>query len=216
MNTTRNLQLQRAIETVTTPAILVDHRVIANGDEFGLLSEEADTFATSALKVRRASGAARFVARELMSRLGRAQLAIPKSTSGVPIWPTGIVGSLAHDSEVSVAAIASEREFLSLGVDIEPAEALDSDLVELVVTDNERRSIADDPCRGRLFFSIKESVYKTIYPLDGVFLDHQDIEVCLASKTAIVRNGRIVNFRYCIAAHIVALAFISSDRPSLL
>ena len=209
MTTTRNLPLQRAIEAVTMPALLVDHRVIANGDELALLPEEVDTFAPGVDKVRRASGAARIVARELMLRLGHAQRAVPKSASGMPIWPTGIVGSLAHDSEVSVAAIALEREFSSLGVDVEPAEALDPDLLDFVVTENERRSIGDDPCRGRLFFSIKESVYKAVYPLDGTFLDHQDVEVCLASKTAIVRNGRIVNFRYCIATHIVALAFIS-------
>jgi len=210
MTTTRNLPLQRAIEAVTMPALLVDHRVIANGDELALLPEELDTFAPGVVKVRRASGAARIVARELMLQLGHAQRAVPKSASGMPIWPTGIVGSLAHDSEVSVAAIALEREFSSLGVDVEPAEALDSDLLDFVVTKNERRNIGDDPCRGRLFFSIKESVYKAVYSLDGTFLDHQDVEVCLASKTAIVRNGRIVNFRYCIATHIVALAFISA------
>jgi 4'-phosphopantetheinyl transferase EntD len=210
MTTTRNLPLQRAIEAVTMSAILVDHRVIANGDELALLPEELDTFAPGVVKMRRASGAARIVARELMLRLGHAQRAVPKSASGMPIWPTGIVGSLAHDSEVSVAAIALEREFSSLGVDVEPAEALDSDLLDFVVTENERRNIGDDPCRGRLFFSIKESVYKAVYPLDGTFLDHLDVEVCLASKTAIVRNGRIVNFRYCIATHIVALAFISA------
>jgi 4'-phosphopantetheinyl transferase EntD len=210
MTTTRNLPLQRAIEAVTMPAILVDHRVIANGDELALLPEELDTFASGVVKVRRASGAARIVARELMLQLGHAQRAVPRSASGMPIWPTGIVGSLAHDFEVSVAAIALEREFSSLGVDVEPAEALDSDLLDFVVTENERRNIGDDPCRGRLFFSIKESVYKAVYPLDGTFLDHQDVEVCLASKTAIVRNGRIVNFRYCIATHIVALAFISA------
>jgi len=210
MTMTRNLSLQRAIEAVTMPAILVDHRVIENGDELALLPEELDTFAPGVVKVRRASGAARIVARELMLRLGHARRAVPKSASGTPIWPTGIVGSLAHDSEVSVAAIALEHEFSSLGVDVEPAEALDSDLLDFVVTENERRSIGDDPCCGRLFFSIKESVYKAIYPLDGAFLNHHDVEVCLASKTAIVRNGRIVNFRYCIATHIVALAFISA------
>jgi 4'-phosphopantetheinyl transferase EntD len=206
----RNLSLQRAIEAVAMPAILVDHRVIEIGDELALLREELDTFSPGVVKVRRASGAARIVARELMLQLGLAQRAVPKSTSGVPIWPTGIVGSLAHDSEVSVAAIALGHEFSSLGVDVEPAEVLDSDLLDFVVTENERRSIGDDPCRGRLFFAIKESVYKAIYPLDGAFLNHHDVEVCLASNTAIVRNGRIVNFRYCIATHIVALAFISA------
>ena len=43
---------------MSVPGILVDHRLIADGDELALLPAEAAAFAGSVLKVRRASGAA--------------------------------------------------------------------------------------------------------------------------------------------------------------
>ena len=142
MTTARDPLLQRSIDAMAVPGILIDHRLIANGDEFALLPEEFRAYASSVIKVRRASGAARIVARELFLRLGHAQRALPKSASGMPIWPNGIVGSLAHDSEVAVAAMAMRRDFSSLGVDIEPAKALDPELLDLVTTASERQRIS--------------------------------------------------------------------------
>ena len=208
MRTTKNPLLQHLLDDMAVPGILVDHRLVADGDESALLPEELGAFANSVTKVRRASGAARIVARELLLRFGQTQRAIPKSSSGAPIWPSGIVGSLAHDSEVAIAAMGMRRNFSSVGIDIEPARELDPDLLHIVATAREREGIRDDPCRGRLLFSIKEAVYKAVYPLDRTFLDHHDVEVCLATGTARVQSGRIVEFRYCIATHIVALAFV--------
>jgi len=213
MNATDS-QLARAIEAMSVPGILVDHRLIADGDELALLPAEAAAFAGSVLKVRRASGAARIVARMLLSRFGREPYAIPKSTAGMPVWPDGIVGSLAHDAKVAIAATAARPEFQSVGIDIEPAEPLAPDLLDIVATAQERDRIGDDPLRGRLLFSIKEAIYKAAYPLDRTFLDHHDVEVSLGDGTAVVQNGRVVRFRYCAATHIIVLAFIPAPGPA--
>jgi 4'-phosphopantetheinyl transferase EntD len=213
MNTTTS-PLARAIEAMSVPGILVDHRLIAEGDEMALLPAEMAAFAGSVLKVRRASGAARIVARTLLSRFGQAPSAIPKSTAGMPVWPEGIVGSLAHDATVAVAAMAAQPGFQSVGIDIEPAEPLAPDLLDIVATATERERIQDDPLRGRLLFSIKEAVYKAVYPLDRTFLDHHDVEVSLVDGTAVIRNGRVLRFRHCIAGHIVTLAFIPAPSPA--
>jgi len=213
MNATDS-QLARAIEAMSVPGILVDHRLIADGDELALLPAEAAAFAGSVLKVRRASGAARIVARMLLSRFGREPYAIPKSTAGMPVWPDGIVGSLAHDAKVAVAANAARPEFQSVGIDIEPAEPLAPDLLDIVATAQERDRIGDDPLRGRLLFSIKEAIYKAAYPLYRTFLDHHDVEVSLGDGTAVVQNGRVVRFRYCAATHIIVLAFIPAPGPA--
>ena len=205
---TRDPRLQRAIDSIALPGTLVDHRVIAPGDELALLPDEFGAFATSVVKVRRASGAARIIARELFERLGHAARAIPKSTAGMPIWPEGLVGSLAHDSEIAIAALASRHDFLSLGVDVEPAEPLDRELLEIVATATERQQMQEDRFDGRLLFAVKEAVYKAIYPIDRAYLDHHDVEVSLKSGTAQVRNGRSVKFKYGVASHIVALAFV--------
>ena len=60
--------LERAVTSLSVPGVLIGHRTIAEGDEDALLSAEIEGFTGSVVKVRRASGAARIVARELMAR----------------------------------------------------------------------------------------------------------------------------------------------------
>ncbi len=200
--------LQTAIDALSLPGIAIGHRLISPGDEHALMPGEAGAFAASVASVRRASGAARIVARQLLAQIGYAECALPKAPSGAPIWPAGVVGSLAHDSRVAAAAVAIRRDFSALGIDVEPAEILPSELLDLVATPQERARIADDPYRGRLLFAAKEAVYKAVYPLDETFLDHHDVQVDLAGRSAIVRNGRVVELRFCISTHLVALAFL--------
>jgi 4'-phosphopantetheinyl transferase EntD len=204
---TTNLDLARSIEVLTMPGVLIGHRFIAEGDELALWPGEVEAFANSVNKVKRASGAARIVARGLMRQLGHTEQIVPRSATGAPVWPQGLVGSLAHDSQVAVAAMAHSNQFQSLGIDVEPAEPLEPKLLSLVATASEAIRIAEDPCRGRLLFAVKEAVYKTLNPLDGQFLDHHDVEVNLASGQAITRTGHAVQFRYGLSSHIVVLAF---------
>jgi 4'-phosphopantetheinyl transferase EntD len=118
------------------------------------------------------------------------------------------VGSLAHDSRVAVAAVALQRNFASVGIDIEPAEALPAELVEIVATPSEQWSIQAYPYGGRLLFVAKEANYKAVAALDQIFLNPHDIEIDLIRLKAVVRNGRSVDLRFCISTHLLALAFI--------
>lgn len=198
--------LQRALDTLM-PGIAVGHRVITAGDEDALTDDEAQSIASEVAAARRASGAARIVARELLARFGQLPCPLLKTASGLPAWPREIVGSLAHDDQIAVAAIALRHEFEAVGVDIEPAEPLPPDVVELVATAREHNGLNGDPLRGRLLFAAKEAVYKALYPRDRVFLEYHDIEVDFAGGKAIVSNGHVLELRFCRASHVVALAF---------
>src|SRR5215472_5557921 len=110
MSTTVDPSLQSAIEQLALPGVVIGHRLILPGDEHALLPKEAAAFASSVVKVRRASGAARIIARQLLARLGYPECAIPKAPSGAPVWPTGVVGSLAHDARIAVATVALSRD----------------------------------------------------------------------------------------------------------
>ena len=177
------------------------------------MKEEVPAFAASVVKVRRASGAARIVARQLLTQLGHANCALPKGAAGAPVWPAGIIGSLAHDSRVAVAAVGMRADVGALGIDVEPAECLPSELLDLVATPQERLKLGDDAYRGRLLFVAKEAVYKAVHPLDQMFLEHHDVEINLAERKAVVRNGRVVELRFSTSAHhLVALAFLRA-RP---
>jgi 4'-phosphopantetheinyl transferase EntD len=81
-------------------------------------------------------------------------------------------------------------------------------LLDLVATPQERLEIGDDLLQGRLLFAVKEAVYKAVYPLDQTFLEHHDVQVNLANRKAVLRNGRIVEIRLSISTHLVALAFL--------
>lgn len=198
--------LQQALAALAAPGLLIGHRVISSGDEDALREAEAASIRSAVTGVRRASGAARIAARTLLAQLGFPNAQVPKGDGGAPVWPAGVVGSLAHDDEIAVAAVGLRRDFASIGVDVERAAALSADMLELVTTARERRMIGDDLLRAKLLFAAKEAVYKAVYPFDSVFLEFHDIDIDLAGATAMTRTGRSLTLRWCMSSHIVALA----------
>jgi len=204
-----------AIRALAPVGVLIGCRRIAVGDEHALRPSERSAFAGSVMAVQRASGAARIVARRLLAQLGHADWPLPKTASGAPNWPAGIVGSLSHGANLAVAAIGMRSRFRTLGIDVEPTEALEPDLVDIVATPWERAAIEHDPYGGRLLFAAKEAVYKAVHPLDRTFLDHHDVEVDLLRQHATVRNGRRVELRICTAGHLVVLAFLRDSDDAV-
>ena len=200
--------LQHTIDTLAVPGLLIGHRVISQGDELALLYEETESFSFPAIERRRASGAARHVARELMNSMGVAGLPILRSKFGAPIWPAGVVGSMAHDNRIAVAAVGLRRDLDAVGIDIERAVPLPPDILELIATSREQRAIADNQLGAKLLFAIKEAVYKAAYPLDHEFLDFHDIEVDLAHRLATTRTGRTLALHWCVLSHVLVVATI--------
>ena len=198
--------LTRAMMDLAVPGVLVGHRFITPGDEDALLAPEAPSIASSVVEVRRASGAARIVARSLLARLGHPDFPVVKDAYGAPVWPEGIVGSMAHDNAVAVAAVGTGGNVLAVGIDVEPAAPLPEDMLDLVATPSELKTLANAPLGSKVLFAAKEAVYKAGYPLDGVFLEFHDIEVDLAARTATTRTGRTVALRYCVSSRIVVVA----------
>ena len=208
MPITADPRLQSAIDALALPGVAIGHRLISPGDEDALTPEELRGISGSVVERRRASGAARIVARQLLRDLGYPESPLPRAASGAPIWPAGVTGSLAHDRRVAVAAVATSRDIDALGIDIEPAELLPIDLLDIIATPDERPGIGDDLICGRLLFAAKEAVYKAVYPLDRIFLEHHDVQIDFSKRRGTVRNGRTVELRFCISTHLVALAFL--------
>jgi 4'-phosphopantetheinyl transferase EntD len=200
--------LAAALKCIAPAGVLIGHRTITDGDEHALSTAEAAGFSTSTLKVRRQSGAARMAARELLGDLGYDKLSLPRKASGIPSWPPKIVGSMAHDDDIAVAAIARTDQFAALGIDIEPAQEIDRDLVTIVTTSSERRRYNSAILTSRLFFVIKEATYKALNPTDGRFLDFHDMEVDLCKKVCTTSSGKRVHFAYVTLPRVVALSFI--------
>src|SRR5271163_1650517 len=193
--------------------ILVGHRFVQPNDDLALRADEVGSFSNSIAKVRRLSGAARIVARTLLQQLGVAPCSIPKDGKGAPVWPAGVVGSLAHADDIAVAAVALQSNGLSIGIDIEPDVDLPDGLTEIVATPNELRRYDDGILRSRLLFVAKEAVYKATFPLDRQFLDFLDVEIDLDRRLGRTRNGMNCQIFFARGAHLAVLAVMPwADR----
>jgi 4'-phosphopantetheinyl transferase EntD len=207
--TSHDTSLQHTIAALAWPGIVIGCRRIVAGDENGLTPEEASSIHAKVPAARRASGAVRILARELLVGMGLAPCPLPKSTSGAPSFPPGLTGSFAHDADFAVAALAKRNAVVGLGIDIEPAGPLPPDLLDVVATARERLLLGREPQLGRLLFVAKEAVYKAVNPLDGAFLEYHDIDVDFAAGRAQVRNGRTLGLRAAAGAHAIAVAVVA-------
>ncbi len=202
------VSLLEAMAAIAPPGVGVGCRSIRDGDEAHLLPEEAGSIPARRPAMRRASGAARWIAHSLLSNIGINDFPVLRSPSGAPVWPDGISGSLAHDDEMAVAAVASITDVGSLGIDVEPAIALPDEIAALVATSIDVVGAVDRQLAGRILFAAKEAVYKAVYPLDHEILDYGDIAIDLSASRATTTTGRRATLAYCLAPRIVVLAFV--------
>lgn len=199
---------QALLSQLALPGIEMGIRRIAAGDERFLLPEEAAMAASAALVVRQRSGAARDLARELLSKIGGPRAPLVREKGQGPRWPSGYTGSLAHHDTHAAAAVARTADHIALGIDIEPSLPLPSDIADIVATAGERARHRAEVLQSRVLFAVKEAVFKAAHPLDGIFLDFPDIEVDLAAGIARTAYGRTVPIRIATGSHVVALAYV--------
>ena len=125
----------------------------------------------------------RACAAELLAELGSSETSIAMAPDRSPVWPQGYVGSITHTDELLGVAVARRKDFRSIGIDaeaiIQPEAAVEID--ELCMGGRERalRDSAgiNHQTFSSLCFSAKESFFKCLYPLAGVWFDFQDAEL---------------------------------------
>lgn len=108
--------------------------------------------------------------------LGRIDEALGTATvgrgpAGEPRWPDGVTGSITHKTDVAWAAVAPTTVIRSLGIDVECVTDPAATRVAEVVLHADERDVGPAslswPERVVVAFSIKESVFKCLYPLVG-------------------------------------------------
>jgi 4'-phosphopantetheinyl transferase EntD len=108
--------------------------------------------------------AGRNAARLAFEKTGAPELEILGShPDGRPRWPAGWTGSISHDDEVAVAAVAPLQTHPAVGIDIERDGALAVRDAELVLTKDELAAARSRPEPDRavtLVWSAKESAFK--------------------------------------------------------
>ena len=160
-----------------------------------LLPEETPLLGRAVEKRRRELTAGRTCARRALCKLGLPATPILRGDKREPIWPPGVVGSITHCHEYCAAAVALASDILTVGIDAEIHEALPSGVLGRVCVDREQAWLAEAPPKihwDRLFFSVKESVYKAWFPLTHRWLDFKDAEVTFAPDHGTFRAQLLV------------------------
>lgn len=181
---------------------------------------EAAAVAGAVERRRREFAAGRGAARAALMALGHPPVQIPMAADRAPVWPAGIVGSISHGAGDCVAVVAEARVHRSVAVDLEPEAELDAALLDTVLTPAERAALEGRPDRLALalvIFSAKECVYKAQYPLTGLLLDFQQVEVTLdalsgsfvavlAGEVPLAPADRVMTGRWLYGAGLIATA----------
>jgi enterobactin synthetase component D len=98
-----------------------------------------------------------------------------------PLWPTPLVGAITHSHGRAAALVGHHDQWRGLGLDYEtwlaPRRALR--LAEEILTGEERQALqgldeAEQARRITLTFSVKETLFKALYPLTGRRFYFQD------------------------------------------
>jgi 4'-phosphopantetheinyl transferase EntD len=159
------------------------------GGEVPLLPEEQALVARAVESRRREFAQGRACARRALAALGVASTGpLLAGPDREPLWPSGVVGSITHDRELSVAVVATALRYAGLGVDVEPDEPLEPAVAERIWSDAEaasaaRAAVVPPESAAKLVFSIKEAVYKCQFPLTGSYVGFGGVSVELSDGT---------------------------------
>ncbi|MBG0841015.1 4'-phosphopantetheinyl transferase family protein [Ectopseudomonas toyotomiensis] len=116
--------------------------------------------------------AGRLCAREALRRVTGHPGVPAVGADRAPQWPLGVVGSITHGDNWAAALVALREQWRALGLDVErllPAERAQRLQGEILTpAEVQRLQNLDDETRAArisLTFSLKESLFKALYPL---------------------------------------------------
>jgi 4'-phosphopantetheinyl transferase EntD len=158
------------------------------GSEVELFPEEQALVARAVPTRQREFAQGRDCARRALAVLGVARCPLLVGAQREPLWPSGVVGSISHDRELSVAVAGSAGTFAGLGVDVEPDEPLTSEVAARIWSHEEAAHAGASGLlpvanAAKLVFSAKEAVYKCQFALTQCYVGFHAVRVELGDGT---------------------------------
>ena len=194
-------ELESWLKNSVSAAVCVN---VAAIDPVIKLHPEEEKYVLSAVTARRAEFATgRYCAREILAKLGYAEIAIPVGPKREPLWPKNICGSISHDQGIAVAVISADQQISGLGIDLLGLESCIDGTGSGLIADESEISSVDEMlhsvpgCEYQnvnpliLIFSAKESAIKAISPSLERYLDFREIQIESRANTL---RARFLNF----------------------
>lgn len=147
-----------------------------------LLDAEREVIQHASAKRQQEFASGRHCARLALAQLGIHDVPLLPGAQREPLWPEGVVGSIAHCRDLAGAVVAEQAEVTALGLDIETIRPLRFDITRSICTPDEEVWLRQQPSQRHdtlalLMFSLKEAVFKCVYPWQGIRLGFQDCTI---------------------------------------
>ncbi len=127
--------------------------------------------------------AGRYVAKFALQKLGVKVCDIATNQHRAPMWPDKVVGSITHTEDTALCAVGFNHDIEYLGIDLEKWLAAETvtEITDMVISRRERLLLEQldlsYPKAFTLVFSVKESLFKALYPTVGHYFDFDSVEV---------------------------------------
>jgi 4'-phosphopantetheinyl transferase EntD len=145
-----------------------------------LWPSEASSASSFAPKRLREFRAGRQVARRALGELGLEPRALERDADGVPVFPSGLVGSITHTGRShTFAAAAVLPGARGLGLDAETLRELGPEIGARIFGREELADFAKRPSLALIGFSAKEAYYKCVFPSLRQVLEFHDVHLTL-------------------------------------
>ena len=178
------MQRAVAVEQLFPPGVIAfEFRGVASADD--LFPSERECVARSVEKRVKEFAAGRLCARAGLTELGLEPTPLLPGPDRMPIWPSGVVGSITHTDGYCVAVVGLETQFAAIGVDAECIGDVNTSVWQLTMRAEElsRLRNLEEAARRQMatvIFSAKEAFYKCQYAVTRSWLEFKDVSVSLA------------------------------------
>ncbi|XPF93339.1 4'-phosphopantetheinyl transferase family protein [Colwellia sp. RE-S-Sl-9] len=159
-----------------------------NDGNFELLNIKLPESLKGAVPKRKAEFlAGRYLAKVALQTMGKPFWHIPIGENREPIWPSGIIGSISHSSNIAQCIISENKYYQYIGLDIEHwISENDRQNIEssIITASSEYESLIPHlPLNKALtvIFSAKESLFKALYKNIGEYFDFSAAQVTSGS-----------------------------------
>lgn len=146
-----------------------------------------DAVARSVVKRQAEFLASRYALRQLLTRFGVSGFQLGNDSDRVPVWPAGVKGSLTHSVQRAAMAICPATSGYQPGIDCEMlltparADALHSAIIQPQEHALLSQSSLPFASALTLAFSMKESLYKALYPRFRQFMGFHSASIVALS-----------------------------------
>ncbi|TVT81648.1 4'-phosphopantetheinyl transferase family protein [Acinetobacter colistiniresistens] len=171
-----------------------------------LLLERPDYLIHASTKRLNEFFAGRILAQAILKQHFDCSIGITSEQSKLPLWPQGLIGSISHSDDLVIVAISSHSEYLGIDIERIVETSFAEESAALILTPFEQSlwqteiSQALNFCEYlTLIFSLKESLYKAVYPVAQNYIDFLEaemVEMNLTKQSVMLKFDQKIMRRY--------------------